>query len=279
MQSQDFFSKLSKNEIKRKLDELDKLDLKNESFENVFNKVIETFNGVTLCRVALTPKRGQVNPEFGIFRAREFSKDLDLNVLCNYWEKPARLQSEYGRCHTINESRFYASNYFITTLHECRAKPGTEWMVAEFEMKENAMFESVFLGEVGAGFDRMIGHKGVYDSFFLNTSKSDRKKNTILIEYMAKKLGEKVNVSHNYKLTAAISKFVMKNFKNNSNVECIIYPSLMSKKKVLNFAIEPVSAREKLRIIKLHRLKIEAVYKNGKIDFNPTGLWNVKDFS
>lgn len=259
MLTQDYFTNISKNELKRKLDELDQVDLKNNSFIDVFKKVIETFSGITLCRIAISFKKVTGDPEFGLFRARQVDGTFDLEDPENYWAKPPVLQVEYGRCHSIGESRFYASNYILSTVLECRAKPGTELVIAEFESKDNSMFESVFLGGVGSGFDRMMGHQGRLDSFFSNLSKSEKKKNNLLYQYISKKLGEKISSSKRYKLTAAISKFFFKSPYNSANVECIIYPSLMTKKKVLNFAIDSESAREKLKVVRLYHIRVVSI--------------------
>ncbi|WP_034728288.1 hypothetical protein [Bacteriovorax sp. BSW11_IV] len=255
----DYFTNISINELKRKLNELDKIDLKNSSFEDVFKKVIETFSGIVLCRVALSFGEETGDPRFGLFRARQVDGTFDLDNPDNYWAKPAQFQVDYGRCHSITESRFYASNYILSTVLECRAKPGSEWVIAEFDIIENTFFESVFLGGVGTGFDRMMGHQGRLDFFFSNLSKSEKKKNNLLYKYISKKLGEKVSSSKKYKLTAAISKFFFRSPHNSANVECIIYPSLMTKKKVLNFAIDSESAREKLRIIRIYHVRVESI--------------------
>lgn len=63
-------------------------------------------------------------------------------------------------------------------------------MITEFDSKEDSIFGSVFLGGVGAGFDRIIGHQGRLDSFFSQLNKSEKKKNIFLYEYISKRLGE-----------------------------------------------------------------------------------------
>tara|TARA_B100001971_G_C18266286_1_gene592869 strand:- start:5054 stop:5881 length:828 start_codon:yes stop_codon:yes gene_type:complete len=259
MLTRDYFTNISINELKRKLDELDQVDLKNSSFEDIFKKVIETFSGITLCRIALSFGKVTGDPRFGLFRARQVDGTFDLENPVNYWAKPSELQIEYGRCHSKGESRFYASNYILSTVLECRAKPGSEWVIAEFDSIDNSLFESVFLGGVGTGFDRMMGHQGRLDSFFSNLSKSEKKKNNLLYQYISKRLGEKVNSSKKYKLTAAISKFFFRSPHNSANVECIIYPSLMTKKNVLNFAIDSESAREKLKVVRLYHVRVESI--------------------
>ncbi len=259
MLTQSHFTNISINELKRKLDELDQIDLKHSSFDDVFKKVVETFSGIVLCRVALSFGKVTGDPEFGIFRARQVDGTFDLENPDNYWAKPRELQKDYGRCHSLGESRFYASNFLLSTVLECRARPGSEWIIAEFDSRENSMFESVFLGGVGTGFDRMMGHQSRLDSFFTNLSKSEKKKNNLLYQYISQKLGEKVGSSRKYKLTAAISKFFFRSPNNSSNIECIIYPSLVSKKKILNLAIDPESAKEKLNVVKLYHVRINSI--------------------
>lgn len=259
MLTQDYFANITLNELKRKLKELDQIDLKNNSFEDVFEKVKETFSGIVLCPALLSFEKVIGDPSFGLFRARQVDGTFDLEDPDNYWAKPSELQIDYGRCHSIGESRFYGSNYLLTTTLECRAKPGTEWVIAEFLSRDNLVFESVFLGGVGSGFDRMMGHQGKLDSFFSNLSKSEKKKNNLLYKYISRKLGEKLSSPRRYKLTAAISKFFFRNPHNSANVECIIYPSLMTKKKVLNFAIESDSAKEKLQVVRLYHVRVKSI--------------------
>lgn len=255
----EYFQKISINELKRELKELDQIDLKRSSFESILKKVKKIFNGVVLFRIALKFKKKKSDDRFGLFRARRVDGTFDIQNPESYWAKPPQLQSEYGRCHAIGESKFYGSNYLLSTLLECRAKVASEWAIARFEGIGDPIFESIFLGGVSSGFDRMLGHQGIFDSFFSRVSKSEKKKNNLLYKYISKKLGEKINSPDKYKLTSAISHFFFKNEKSSSNVECIIYPSLMTKKRILNFAIDPDSARNKLRVVKIYHVKIESI--------------------
>lgn len=259
MLTKDYFKDITVNELKYKLSELDRLDLKGNSFDEVFEKVVGTFNGITLCPTAISFREVTGDPTFGLFRARQVDGTYDLYDPDNYWAKPAKLQFKYGRCHSKGESRFYGSNYLLSTVLECRAKPGTEWVIAKFESEEASALSSVFLGGVASGFDRMLGHQGRMNSFFSGLSKSDMKKNNLLYKWITKKLGEKVNSSKKYKLTAAISKFFFRSPQNSANVECIVYPSLMTRKNILNFAIDSESAREKLKVVNLYHVRVESI--------------------
>lgn len=265
----------STNELRQKVLELDKLALKDCSFEEVFEKTIEVFSGIVVCRIKLKIKKVSDDYRFGMFRARQIDGTFELNDLNSYWAKPAEQQREYGRCHSIGDSKFYGANYLLSTLLECRARIGSEWVIAEFENKDESFFESIFLGGLRSGFDRMMGHQGKLNSIFENLSKSEMKKNNFMYEYICKKLGEKVQNQKKYKITSALSKFFFKHPLNSSNVECIIYPSLMSKKRALNFAIDPQSAKEKLQIVRLYHVRVDAVMTNKGMNLKCINSWSV----
>ncbi|RZF21701.1 hypothetical protein DAY19_08410 [Halobacteriovorax vibrionivorans] len=258
----EIYSNVSKPQIKRHLKELDNIVENQGEFSKIFDKVVEIFNGIVLCRIKLSVVEKRDNPLFGIFRAREVDGSFDIKDLDSYWAKPPELQLDYGRCNTINHSVFYSSNYKLSTLLECRAKVGSEWVIAEFENIDEAFFESVLLGGFGKVFDRMWGHQGRMDSFFDHLSKSEKKKNKILYKYISSKLSEKTNSKKKYKLTSAISRFFLKDKRNSANVECIIYPSIMTKSRSLNFAIDPYVAKEKLRIVKLYHVRVLDIKEN-----------------
>lgn len=103
----------------------------------------------------------------------------------------------------------------------------------------------------------MLGHQGALNTNHETLSKSEKKKNNLLYKYISFKLGEKVNSPYKYKLTAAISQFFFINSRNSSNIECILYPSMMSKKKTLNFAIDSNSAKNKMELCKLHHVCVK----------------------
>jgi hypothetical protein len=198
------------------------------------------------------------------FRARN-TLEKNISQLMN----PApELVEVYGRCNDLNESLFYCSNCYVTSILEIKPKLNDTVTVLMLRLDDNTLDQNNFLPLVTLAKSAL--NEDFLSSFVLcgNPDSTNSK-----LELIGKLFDEimiqdvKVGEEWKYKKSIALTKAFFDNHK--SHPMAIAFPSKASKHFGVNFAIQP-SWIDNLRnpTYKAFRIKIVDL----KSDFNGVGL-------
>lgn len=249
-------------EIKKKLRELDEIDLKKISYEKYLNHLKDTFRGYTQSLVSMklnsdTSEGGT----YGIFRAREVLDGNPFSKIEDLWARPAEGINKFGRCHNIGESKLYCANHFATTLIECGAREGTYWVVTEYDTVEGEKFQMmpvVMKVEQFKKPDKLLSLAGFLEDTVY-------KRNLLIEKYIRKSFQRFVPVDQNlrYIKTCAITDYLLTNNQAKKELFGLIYPSVASKLQGMNFCFDSNVALKVLKIKKSRYIKFKNIDRGG----------------
>lgn len=207
---------------------LDNLDYTTLSINEIEEKISDSI---------LTHNRPNVNMQFsGLFRVRRINdvEDKDLKLTNSIWYPdwnmiPENYQS-MGRCNDKGQNFFYASNYLEASIAELNPNENDIFLIGIFNQKNS---ESKITTQF-AGIET-ISKSGEIKSLINYKFKSEFDR--IIEKEFSRKFQEKVEKDNTdkYKVTIAITNILLK----NQDFGCLIYPSVASNLKYLNFGIKP----------------------------------------
>jgi hypothetical protein len=209
------------------LEKIIALDVENLSIEEIEEH---------LSHYILRHTRPNVHLATTLFRSRIIKSEDISNfntVECIWyrdWNKVSPSNYSYGRCNNKGQNFFYGSNYLEATINEINPKNGDYVMTGVFALKNPAY---KFIGQF-AGLNTIIKSSQfkTLDNYKFKTIE-DFKLEEILSQKFQDRINE--NESHKYKFTIALSNILLK----NDEFSCIVYPSVASDLKYVNFGIKP----------------------------------------
>lgn len=176
-----------------------------------------------------------------------------------------------GRCHLKNESRLYCSNYFATTLIECGAEKETSWVVTEYEFKLSSGVLFLPLGIKAERFFRGETNPRGIKHPFRGMSSIEKQKFILANDYIRSTFQENnlEKCEHQYKRTVAITHYFERCDQLKGKHVGILFPSVASNLKGVNFAFSHVTALNVLKIKRAFYLKVKKIdLENGKIEIS-----------
>jgi hypothetical protein len=225
------------DELKSWINILENLDLTIMGLTDVIPYVNRIFNLYAIaCPVFSPPNK--------IYRAVKWSK-RPTNIKQLIHPKPECITS-IGRCNDIGVSYFYGSFNWEPTLFELRVKEGDFIVLSLFNAIDHLEFAPIgFTNEV---FQRLFSNRvPPPEARPNNVELIERDSNKIVDKYIAESFTKIVNVGeeYKYKISVAISKFIM----SNEHIDGIIYPSILMKADSENIALKSESVFHKLQLI------------------------------
>lgn len=208
---------------------LQRIDLEKatiEEIEELFSKNILGHNRPSI----------NISPE-GLFRARIVTgKDMkDLATTKSIWypdfSEIDEQHHRFGRCSTKGQNFFYASNYLGTTIYELNPMDSDLVLVGIFH-KQNPQTK---IRSQFAGIEA-LRHSPEHNSM-LADYKYPSKKDKLIERFISRNFQTQVAdyETHKYKPSIAFSNILLK----NEGINCIIYPSVASNLKYVNYGIKP----------------------------------------
>jgi len=253
-------------EIKKSIKELQALDMRTTSYDYYFDKLISAVSGYTTDRI-LTGYNINIQkdkPEYyGIFRARKIKDELYENVR-DIWAKDSNNVNCPGRCNNIGESKLYCANHLITTLIECRAMPGDDFVIMEYQYKKDTLIEGVGLGTDPRKFLEPKDRPQGLPEYIQKMDEQMRKKHGIVDKFLKQSFKQIIppDRTHEYLKTVAIVDFFTKNDAVKDKPFFVLYPSIATDGKGVNMLYEPRFARAFLEEVKAYFVTVK------KIDLN-----------
>ncbi len=184
---------------------------------------------------------------FSLYRARDFDTFTNINLIREHSYPPTDV-TKMGRCNFPKHPVFYSSNNLLTALMEClrgNVVPNKKYCLSKWQLKnankkiviqnflqtnlppENDFndIKNLFKENIGLPFERSFGKP-------LESSRKDG-----LIEYL-NFLHDSFIHDNNYSLSATLSH---KNLyaKHDFRADILIYPSVQSSLRGVNFALNP----------------------------------------
>ena len=270
---------LTKSQINRKITQLNKLNLKNQSINFIYLKLKNILNNFW------TDDLGR-HDSFEIWRARKGK----FNNLKDLWYPPKEYINNYGRLNDKQEQIFYACfghNAKLGSLEEIRVKKGD--VITQIEcvlIQQDKRLKMVGLGH----FDKWMSSKNsklkeAYKSNALDLKnkigEKEFKKNLIIKEWLNTQFLKKIlrGEEYKYKLTIAISK----HYFNGFSADGILFPSIASYQKAINIALKPKIADKYIKFKYARVVEIIDINKKGyelkllnettKIDEHKNFIW------
>ena len=205
------------------------LNLKEESVVSIENLLSENIIG---------HMRPTISTSFeGLFRARKITKvkSSDLHQITSIWYPNWQLipveDHVYNRCSDKGKNFFYSSNYLEAVIKELNPENGDRVLIGLFHPK----FPGTKVRSQYAGIESLKSNPNYRSELatYKYASENDRK----IEEVLSSKFQDRVSwaESFKYKLSIAFSNILLK----NEDIECIIYPSVASNLKFVNYGIKP----------------------------------------
>ncbi len=214
-----------KNELYR---ELSNFELKSDSIQKIQNNLSEAILGHTRTKMNISPD--------GLFRARVINdiKETELNTPSSIWYPDWKTIPEkdhcFGRLTDKGKNFFYSSNELEATIKELSPKDKDRILVGIFRPK----FPGTKISSQFTGIESIRKTKifSLLDDFSYASEKDK-----VIEEFFSNKFQEKVEASedYKYKLTIALSNILLK----NPEIGCLVYPSVASNLRFVNFGIKP----------------------------------------
>lgn len=209
--------------------EIAKFDLKTKSVEEIEKFFSEKILGHS---------RVTTDNQFeGLFRARIITntseKELEQTKCIWYpnWAEIDESKHQFNRCSDKGQNFFYGSNYLGATIKELDPKHNDLIIVGIFTLinpktKLTSQYAGIETLKTNPNYNSLLK-----DFEFKNLN------DKVIEKFIASKFQERIskNESYKYKLSIAFSNILLK----NSNISCIIYPSVASNLEYANYGIKP----------------------------------------
>lgn len=219
----------------KQLLDIDYEDLEVRDLINIYSQSISLHNR-PMCR--------DLSSE-GLFRARIINntKDDELErAKCIWYPDWSEINEEYqtyNRCSDKGENFFYASNSLEATIREMNPNDGDRLLVGIFNRTNpRVVIPSQFAGierlKKMQYFDRILSNYEYHQD-------SDKKFEEWITSFFTREISS--GEENYYKPSIAFSKILLA----NENIKCLIYPSVASDYKMVNFGIKPDFVDENLR--------------------------------
>jgi len=208
-------------------------------FENLLKKVKYKFLPVTL------PKGAKLH------RIRINNKNIDFTNLSELWCPPME-KLKLGRCNNLNEQILYMSGGGHTALNELSPNENDIVTCLECELLEDIKVVNIGVVERLQREKYFQQWKKVDEAVKKYTFKQDlksKRQNHLLENFVIDEFTKEVKDEnlYLYKKSAAISSF----FLSAPTVQGIIYPSMKSEKKEMNYAFPVIEANRILKPIRI----------------------------
>lgn len=262
----------SLNQLKRELEALKKYNLKKISYEDYFEYVKKCFEGYTQVYASV---RSEADPEGygGIFRARKVDGNQPFLLLKDLWAPTSGDVKKMGRCHKINQSKFYCANHFSVSLIECRAENNSYWVMTEYETINEVEF---YVLPVGRKIDDLNNNlEAPLDMEILKAQK-----NMLIEKYIRKVFKQVIHKDHQYQYlkTCAISDYLLTNDHTKKMLVGLLYPSVASRLKGHNLCFDDEISKKVLKIRGVEFIKvIEIDFKQEKIIFERIAIGKLEE--
>ncbi|WP_299934410.1 RES family NAD+ phosphorylase [uncultured Pelagimonas sp.] len=240
--------KLVHTDILRRTRQLGRIDLSKASFRTLQKEIRKLSDG-TAIPIQMSP-----STEF-FFRVRKNpgSKIADVEQLM---APPAALVTGFQRCNGPAEPIFYAASDRLTALKETRVDIGDTVYLSQWIAKQKMPFNHVFAPNGP-------------DGYFEQLTPAETALYTFFDAHITKQIG--ADFADDYKLTAAIAKFLMSNFTPGSEYDIrddrsvgLRYSSVLSRETSFNVAFKPNFAVERLELCHVLEGRIVAVGEGGE---------------
>lgn len=172
----------------------------------------------------------------GLFRARIITsiKEDDLKTTKAIWypnfNEIDQKDHQLNRCSNIGQNFFYASNYLGTVIKELNPKNGDLVLIGIFHNK----FKETKMSSQYVGIEALKKNpkENLELKYYEYKSENDKK----IEEYISSKFQDKVakGEEYKYKPSIAFSNILLK----NDGIDCLIYPSVASDLKSVNYGIK-----------------------------------------
>lgn len=201
-------------------------------------------------------------------RMRINDGEKDFSLLNDLWYPPKKLIKKIGRCNDVEEQILYLAGGGHTALNEINPPIGSTVTCIECET-----IEKIELVDIGAikYLNRELYfqqyseiHKNIIQNQYQDNELYEL--DTMLKEFIIEEFTRKVELDseHLYKKSIAISKFFFK----ATGVYGIMYPSVKSELKELNYAIPALYAKEYFKPTRIDVLKMVYSDQLKKVGFN-----------
>lgn len=208
----------------------------------------------------------QMNQTFnGLYRSRKHEQIDGQNegyLFTNekeFWNPPPEKVNNLGRCNEVNESMFYSSNHFETSMLEVRPEEGNFITVSHFRpINHNGLLPSFRIKPICIQHLKKIEGYGhlISDSFLANRDRGFIEVDKLIDNLFLKE----VNENFEYKITNAITKCMLVNLINKKKEELnmggMVYPSIANNNKSLNVLLKPYYAMNYFQIKLLQTFKV-----------------------
>jgi hypothetical protein len=217
------------NLMTRKLkDKLANLDFRHSSVEEIEKIFSKEILGHTRPTINISPD--------GLFRARIITntKEDDLQTTKSIWYPNfSEIDQKYhqlNRCSDIGQNFFYSSNYLEAVIKELNPKNGDLIIIGRFHKK----FPETKIRSQYAGIEALKTNPK--ENSELKGYKYISENDKIIEEYVSSKFQDKVaeGEEYKYKPSIAFSNILLK----NECIDCLIYPSVASVLKSVNYGIK-----------------------------------------
>lgn len=236
-------------ELEDNLSRLKTVDLKQESYEYIFELIKNIFSNI-ICQIIPV----KVNP---IFRGRINENKSFNNIEQLIYPKP-ELLTKFGRLTKPKNPILYASQREEIAIFEIQPKINDLITTVEFKLKPNIIDLQTFEIGVREKFWNNIPHVLDRESDIKISDEYReivKKVESFFSDEFAQNISE--NETYRYKITAAISEMT---FIKNQFAECLLYPSIASFMDGLNVGIKPQVFLDKYFATRVTEFKVVSMY-------------------
>lgn len=223
MNDSKYQSKIDLNKAKEIIAALDKIDIKNESIEEILALLKELINGYVL---------NAIQKEY-----------LSLYRGIKYIEKPKTLSdivypplhlAKINRASYEKEQMFYATSSKRAVFYELKVKPNDKLIIAEWNINNPLLFSSV--GYTETVFETLGSSKQIHPGLIAEQYGSS---NQFIADYIYKLFCQDIPLekSYLYKMTNAIAKLHLLEATNNM-FSGLFYPTIQFQANEDNYAIK-----------------------------------------
>jgi hypothetical protein len=190
---------------------------------------------------------------FTVFRARRLESSGEWFKSTNDLGSRAEAETiHFGRCHKPGAPVFYGSLFSETVLSEIEVELGDQIVISEFQIEQDIV--ALPVGEL----DYFRRSKQTYLGAEIEESSKpfedaleaiDSNVIPLLVDaFLADEFIAPAKSNTDYKITSAFADIVFNEFKENAEVEAIVFPSVAFRGGV-NFAIRPETEKKKMKLI------------------------------
>lgn len=241
------------------------------------NKFVEDFNEIFkselgyIINYAMPLKH--IEFSFGIYRIREVNTFNNIDLFTEHSYPPPSI-TKIGRCNFPRYPVFYGSNSPITALTEVVKKgdfSGKRFCISSWGINnsdENLILENFLLGELHPENHFNLLAKSLInridEPFNKSSVKLSKTQENGIIEFM-KFLDTQFIRDDNYSFSAALAH--RRIYANHNNTDILLYPSVQSKFRGINIAINPNFVDNHLRLKRCYIVELKSYdLEKGKFD-------------